>query len=363
MQGPSRGSSPLARGLQAGLLAEPRSQGIIPARAGFTPVLRWRASRRRDHPRSRGVYPRVAWGGGRGRGSSPLARGLRVPDPRGDRARRIIPARAGFTGYSPQRSDNPGIIPARAGFTPRGRDPRRPRPDHPRSRGVYRRRARRRGNPGGSSPLARGLLDHEDIWHWGEGIIPARAGFTSPPTARAPATADHPRSRGVYHLQASAVQAMRGSSPLARGLPTTIRRSARRWRIIPARAGFTHRPRRHELRHRDHPRSRGVYSPRSTGMTRVGGSSPLARGLQRGPGAHPTIPMDHPRSRGVYGRRTRSWTPESGSSPLARGLPLTVTTIRQTDRIIPARAGFTVAVWDPCRVRQDHPRSRGVYWE
>ena len=239
MQGPSRGSSPLARGLQAGLLAEPRSQGIIPARAGFTPVLRWRASRRRDHPRSRGVYPRVAWGGGRGRGSSPLARGLRVPDPRGDRARRIIPARAGFTGYSPQRSDNPGIIPARAGFTPRGRDPRRPRPDHPRSRGVYTRSLGASGRGRGSSPLARGL-HHADAIHAAPvRIIPARAGFTGGGHDDEETPGDHPRSRGVYSTTRTSGTGARGSSPLARGLHPRPRREHLPLRIIPARAGFT----------------------------------------------------------------------------------------------------------------------------
>ena len=131
------GSSPLARGLLPREIYDFVDNRIIPARAGFT-SRRWtRSWRRRDHPRSRGVYTTCSdlvhyrWG------SSPLARGLRA-------ARR--PGRAGA-----------GIIPARAGFTPREvlRDFRPG--DHPRSRGVYRLVRRRAHRRRGSSPLARGL--------------------------------------------------------------------------------------------------------------------------------------------------------------------------------------------------------------
>ena len=72
-------------------------------------------------------------------GSSPLARGLRLPRPGRPRCLRIIPARAGFTDGAPL------FMSASLG----------------------------------SSPLARGLLlkfrDHHHI----NGIIPARAGFTA----------------------------------------------------------------------------------------------------------------------------------------------------------------------------------------
>ena len=50
-----------------------------------------------------------------------------------------------------------------------------------------------------------------------------------------------------------------------------------------------------------------------------------------------------------------------GSSPLARGLlKEKVAGIRQ-NRIIPARAGFTVERRTVMKFRTDHPRSRGVY--
>ena len=94
------GSSPLARGLPDATAATPRTTGIIPARAGFTRTSRCEGRRRRDHPRSRGVYERLPitlvaeWG------SSPLARGLRGPVRRVRAGPGIIPARAGFTAVS-----------------------------------------------------------------------------------------------------------------------------------------------------------------------------------------------------------------------------------------------------------------------
>ena len=173
------GSSPLARGLQRYVLGASESAWIIPARAGFTaPGYRILVSAE-DHPRSRGVYPTREQSGRTSRGSSPLARGL--PGTRGLSrvCCRIIPARAGFTRAASRpasrRPDHPRsrgvyssdvnhplfglgssplarglrrgtacprrgwrIIPARAGFTQVVRREDFRHPDHPRSRGVYR---------------------------------------------------------------------------------------------------------------------------------------------------------------------------------------------------------------------------------
>ena len=255
------GSSPLARGLLDDVVAGDRERGIIPARAGFTDRAPYGVPGRADHPRSRGVYsytPSISidWGG-----SSPLARGLRRHHLHHGRPRRIIPARAGFTRRRPPS--------------------RRPRSDHPRSRGVYRATSTATNQRPGSSPLARGLLSGPAPAAWVRGIIPARAGFTRRDQARDGRLGDHPRSRGVY-------------AGWARTRPMVPR-------IIPARAGFTrpdpHRP----SGPGDHPRSRGVYSP-SIGVTR-------------------TI---------------------SGSSPLARGLPPPTEETTKAPGIIPARAGFTL---------------------
>ena len=72
------------------------------------------------------------------------------------------------------------------------------------------------------------------------GIIPARAGFTSRPKACTGSTGDHPRSRGVYVDGFSRGSEPEGSSPLARGLLDALLREGFSHGIIPARAGFTY---------------------------------------------------------------------------------------------------------------------------
>ena len=93
----SMGSSPLARGLHAAQQAPYAPRRIIPARAGFTAVCARRRQQRGDHPRSRGVYRPLTRGSLLIRGSSPLARGLHYSLDRIFMHMRIIPARAGFT--------------------------------------------------------------------------------------------------------------------------------------------------------------------------------------------------------------------------------------------------------------------------
>ena len=213
-------------------------------------------------------------------GSSPLARGLPAWTPRQRPMSRIIPARAGFTGT------------ARARY--------RFRADHPRSRGVYRSSAAASTPGSGSSPLARGLLGRIELVRDLLGIIPARAGFTVDGWALTLCLWDHPRSRGVYGAPGWGAAAKTGSSPLARGLRGNVEICHDRFRIIPARAGFTSVP-----------------------------------------AACPTATWDHPRSRGVYRGRLGSDTLPMGSSPLARGLRGSGVGRGCQDRIIPSRAGFT----------------------
>ena len=338
---PTPGSSPLARGLHLPDGGGVQPGGIIPARAGFTlgrSSVGWRG---RDHPRSRGVYSRRMAFWAPTPGSSPLARGLR------ERPR-------------PPRTSG-GIIPARAGFTGRDRPRGRMGEDHPRSRGVYTPPTRRRLTTPGSSPLARGLRHRSWASCTSQGIIPARAGFTNQLGRRGRGRPDHPRSRGVY------------SSHRA-GRPANL------W-IIPARAGFTGTSHRQSEPPKDHPRSRGVYSFHAGQAAGAAGSSPLARGLLRpGRGVPPRrriIPAragfttrlaaawrastDHPRSRGVYAAAAWEQTKAAGSSPLARGLHYETMNDAERARIIPARAGFTSTRGRLLGRRADHPRSRGVY--
>ena len=254
--------------------------------------------------------------------------------------------------------------------------------DCPRSRGVYATSAAGSRGGVGSSPLARGLPTRRTPHHPPGGIIPARAGFTAAREASAGHSSDHPRSRGVYPDGGCLMGQIKGSSPLARGLLPTRYQPNLADRIIPARAGFTRRPRSRSCVHADHPRSRGVYGLLFLLRDVCPGSSPLARGLLGGVvglnGQAGIIPAragftsamtwrsslrrDHPRSRGVYESFDIFTHTFMGSSPLARGLPRTLCGSCFPSRIIPARAGFT-----RCRLRlvlgcRDHPRSRGVYF-
>ena len=136
----------------------------------------------RDHPRSRGVH-----GGETGWirqtvGSSPLARG---PHDVAEACRlivRIIPARAGSTTWS---------------------WPRRIRTrDHPRSRGVHFLFPFPLADYIGSSPLARGPHTTLTLRRIPTGIIPARAGSTFYDPIISQSHEDHPRSRGVHRPDA-----------------------------------------------------------------------------------------------------------------------------------------------------------------
>ena len=317
----ARGSSPLARGLLARDLRRMGLDRIIPARAGFTAARVRRRRRGADHPRSRGVYRSSSGMTPPWSGSSPLARGLRLPG-------RILR----FT---------PGIIPARAGFTrapPRTRPPAR---DHPRSRGVYWPERPAWTLSSGSSPLARGLPDAELGRLGGPRIIPARAGFTATPRMCPMTSADHPRSRGVYPARpagcrsrqwiiparagftpetTSTSSCRRGSSPLARGLRPPGRTGVPGRRIIPARAGFTDPRPRPPPRPRDHPRSRGVLRGPVRCVRAGPGIIPARAGFTPRGRSPRSQHGDHPRSRGVYSSPSRGSSTRPGSSPLARGL-------------------------------------------
>ena len=174
------GSSPHARGALLRLLNPRVAGGIIPACAGSTRRRRCRAPWPWDHPRMRGEHDRGTLMTSGGSGSSPHARGARVPRRRGIRARGIIPACAGSTAANWSR-------------TRCGRD-------HPRMRGEHRIAADTPQLFVGSSPHARGAPDLAHRPHARLGIIPACAGSTSGTTRCPSARRDHPRMRGEHGL-------------------------------------------------------------------------------------------------------------------------------------------------------------------
>ena len=193
----------------------------------------------------------------------------------------------------------------------------------------------------GSSPLARGLLCRKDLVPGAQGIIPARAGFTTRSPRSGAGAPDHPRSRGVYARYFIAVDDDEGSSPLARGLRRYCGRVVLCYRIIPARAGFTTLSRRIPGSCSDHPRSRGVYFSCAWGMILPARIIPARAGFTPHGASRSRVRGDHPRSRGVYRVYAREGVWRGGSSPLARGLRFLAGLVAGPARIIPARAGFT----------------------
>ena len=218
-QAGDHGSSPLARGLRLVGGVRQVAVRIIPARAGFTRSCPPASRPATDHPRSRGVYrtshPLIPSPGG----SSPLARGLPTGESGLPASDGIIPARAGFTRprsagpaeaadhprsrgvylySSTLRGDRFGSSPLARGLLPRVPGWFACRTDHPRSRGVYKCGGITIVRRGGSSPLARGLRQGLRVLLKAVRIIPARAGFTDLFAGRAEPLKDHPRSRGVY---------------------------------------------------------------------------------------------------------------------------------------------------------------------
>ena len=94
---PVTGSSPLARGTLTNHKYAGSSPRLIPARAGNTALHPKRARRGSAHPRSRGEHALIRFASYCALGSSPLARGT-LHGGGGDPARfRLIPARAGNT--------------------------------------------------------------------------------------------------------------------------------------------------------------------------------------------------------------------------------------------------------------------------
>ena len=173
------GSSPLARGTPR--LAETgiNALGLIPARAGNTGNSNQGTNTARAHPRSRGEHVFGSANHLMGQGSSPLARGTRLGRVVVRYLTGLIPARAGNTplenidsyrelGSSPLARGtllhgeggygSPGLIPARAGNTGSMIRAATPTRAHPRSRGEHSELQGALSEHQGSSPLARGTL-------------------------------------------------------------------------------------------------------------------------------------------------------------------------------------------------------------
>ena len=149
---------------------------------------------------------------------------------------------------------------------------------HPRSRGEHCYPNPGRSPGGGSSPLARGTCGRPDHHSTSPRLIPARAGNIRFSRSRITAGSAHPRSRGEHAAACLQKLANAGSSPLARGTSSHIRRLHTAHRLIPARAGNICASPRRRWWCAAHPRSRGEHENSSNSSLSNDGSSPLARG-------------------------------------------------------------------------------------
>ena len=172
-------------------------------------------------------------------GSSPLARGPQKP--------------IGL------RHSVGGLIPARAGTTPCLQTKSWRKWAHPRSRGDHILAPDIAGCPTGSSPLARGprvvMFSCLNV----PGLIPARAGTTSPRSPWTLSSGAHPRSRGDHETPNGLNTTDKGSSPLARGTSDRNNDVIAEPRLIPARAGNIAVAQTTAHAQAAHPRSRGEH--------------------------------------------------------------------------------------------------------
>ena len=312
------GSSPRGRGKRRMVLTTGWPVRLIPARAGKTGRQGRPAHRRPAHPRAGGENPVQRYGFSLRYGSSPRGRGKPLIAVAENHSSRLIPARAGKQNPSSGAHHLRGLIPARAGKTTRLRRCPTKRSAHPRAGGENVALAEGVGPAMGSSPRGRGKPRTHGAHARADGLIPARAGKTAGTGGRSPSGASHPRAGGENYREAGTQLLDAGSSPRGRGKRAPTKPPPRPTRLIPARAGKTHRGPRRGHCGKAHPRAGGENLTVHFSAANVCGSSPRGRGKH-----HPPIPGGH------------------------------------TVRLIPARAGKTPAPRRWVRADPAHPRAGG----
>ena len=261
-------------------------------------------------------------------------------------------------------------------------------------------RVRTRTRRPGSSPRVRGKHVPIAGYQVGVRIIPARAGQTNPWRWPKGAPADHPRACGANQMMSANHHATSGSSPRVRGKHQIAHHVTARHRIIPARAGQTRMPKPTRRTIPDHPRACGANSSLAVLSCKAVGSSPRVRGKPGGtcspcqfPGSSPRVrgkhdcqtsrrsgyriiparagqtrrgvrvsstSPDHPRACGANSCSLSRLSSTSGSSPRVRGKLRSRYRHAICYRIIPARAGQTLAGSEGGTTASDHPRACGA---
>ena len=231
----------------------------------------------------------------------------------------------------------------------------------------------------GSSPRVRGKRPGL-LWRRAHrGLIPARAGKTPGCDAEHAFLTAHPRACGENPSPSFARASSHGSSPRVRGKRDARMRACHRCGLIPARAGKTSPEQRPQGTTRAHPRACGENRAVSTKSASADGSSPRVRG-KLCPGYHvliehgliparagktcggsssPSWTWAHPRACGENHVDTPQPMPICGSSPRVRGKLVHAAFGDHAVGLIPARAGKTATFPFSASPAWAHPRACG----
>ena len=232
---------------------------------------------------------------------------------------------------------------------------------HPRVCGENSENPCHMGTRTGSSPRVRGKHRPGLPDRLPRGLIPACAGKTRSRLAWSGGWRAHPRVCGENTGSDGGVEYWGGSSPRVRGKLRSVFPSEAPFRLIPACAGKTRKPRNHTGYGAAHPRvcgeNHGVpmtssdstgSSPRVRGKPRCGARVRVDHGLIPAcAGKTPTDPHTRKETKApprVCGENTtRTWVRESasGSSPRVRGKPRGLGADAGQGGLIPACAGKT----------------------
>ncbi len=231
----------------------------------------------------------------------------------------------------------------------------------------------------GSSPRVRGAEWNGLNVTVTFGIIPARAGSSSPCCAPTASSRDHPRACGEQLFLPLTYQGPAGSSPRVRGAGSALNLTENRLGIIPARAGSSLRATTAIPWRRDHPRACGEQPPCKSSSSQAPGSSPRVRGAGTSTNGghvlagiiparagssclcrrHHTRRRDHPRACGEQLRALNKQLYSQGSSPRVRGAAAQTARTCPALGIIPARAGSSLLFFWSHYALRDHPRACG----
>ena len=238
-------------------------RGLIPTYAGNTSPASVRATSRRAHPHVCGEHVPVTVGSPFPMGSSPRMRGTR---------RRPHPRRRGM-----------GLIPTYAGNTNGwGRSLVRGRA-HPHVCGEHRYDASIAAPLEGSSPRMRGTRGDDIRVMIPGGLIPTYAGNTPLTKAHPEDAGAHPHVCGEHAAELAATALTQGSSPRMRGTRYKLRRM-RSWAgLIPTYAGNTHLDAFERADAGAHPHVCGEHDNLRDVRVRKLGSSPRMRGTPHYP--------------------------------------------------------------------------------